>query len=890
MPPTVEPTVESSKRAALPAAGRSPELLAPAGDLDCLRAAVENGADAVYFGLKDGFNARARATNLALDTLPEVMGELHRRGVKGYVAFNTLVFEHELAAAEARLRRIAEAGVDAIIVQDLGIARLARAVSPDLPLHASTQMTLSTAEGCEFARRCGVSRAILARELSVEEIARIHAVTDLELEVFVHGALCVSWSGQCLTSEVWGGRSANRGECAQACRMPYTLDVDGQHQELGAVRYLLSPKDLSALDLLPELLAAGVVSFKVEGRLKTPEYVAQVTSTYRRALDQAQRNGRVELAAGERRDLEQTFSRGLSAGFLGGVNHQRLVEGRNPKKRGVFLGWVADVSLPLHRATIALEAPLKRGDGVVFEGPDPEVGEAGGTILEVRCGGRVHPGEVSPPSPSESAFASRPGEPFLAELCFAREHGPDLTQVEIGARVFKTKDPELEKRLRATFEGEPRRRVGIELSLQGCAGQPLQVTARDAEGHAVTVTSTMALEPARNRPLTAAVLAEQFGRLGGTIFKLAHGHASVASALAEPLIAPLSELSRMRREMVEKLAAARAASVHWQVAAEPALARLAPAARKVGARDGKGIDSARAGDGFELSVLVRDDAQVEAALATGVKRIYLDYLDLVGLGQAVERVRAAGRQALPASTRIAKPGEEKTLARLLALSKDGILARHLGVLEEVATRRASDDATARGLQLVGDFSLNAANGLTAEVLLDRGVDLLTPSFDLNAEQLLALLDHVAAERLEVVVHQHLPLFHMEHCVFAHLLSNGADYRTCGRPCDRHAIGLKDDKGWLHPVLADVGCRNTLFHHRPQSAAEWLPRFREAGLSRFRVELLRESQAQAETVIELYRAALRGEVAPKALFRQLNAEGKFGVVGVTRGTLPVVGSG
>ena len=184
--------------------------------------------------------------------------------------------------------------------------------------------------------------------------------------------------------------------------------------------------------------------------------------------------------------------------------------------------------------------------------------------------------------------------------------------------------------------------------------------------------------------------------------------------------------------------------------------------------------------------------------------------------------------------------------------------------------------------------MNAANGLTAEVLLDRGVDLLTPSFDLNAEQLLALLDHVAAERLEVVIHQHLPLFHMEHCVFAHLLSNGADFRTCGRPCERHAIGLKDDKGWLHPVLADVGCRNTLFHHRPQSAAEWLPRFRDAGLARFRIELLRESRDQAEAVIELYRAALRGEVEPKALFKELNAEGKFGVVGVTRGTLPVVG--
>jgi putative protease len=649
------------------------------------------------------------------------------------------------------------------------------------------------------------------------------------------------------------------------------------------VRYLLSPKDLAAFDLLPELLAAGVRSFKVEGRLKTPEYVAQVSATYRKALDQALRTGRVAIEAGERRDLEQTFSRGLAPGFLRGVDHQRLVEGRNPKKRGVFLGWVAEVEPRAHSATIALEAPLKAGDGVVFEGPDPEAGEAGGTLLEVRVGGRVVAGEAAPPVASEVARAAAGGAPFLAELRFARDHGPDLSVVEVGTRVFKTKDPELERRLRESFAGAPRRRVALELVVRGRAGLPLRIEARDDAGHTVEVASTMVLAVAQKRPFTRELLAEQLGRLGGTPFVLGAGPGALRVELEGDVIAPLSELSRLRRLLCDELAAQRGASVRWQVDAAPALPRLARAT------DGAPHASARdRGDGFELSVLARDDEQVEGALEAGVERIYLDYLEMVGLANAVARVRAAGRTAIPATTRIAKPGEEALLSKLLAMGGHGVLARHLGALEEIAKRRAAGDAAARALQLVGDFSLNAANGLSAELLLDRGVDLLTPSHDLNAQQLVELLERVAPERLEVVVHHHLPLFHMEHCVFAHLLSNGSDHRTCGRPCEEHAIGLKDDKGWLHPVLADVGCRNTLFNHRPQSAADWLPRFREAGLHRFRIELLRETRRQARDVVGLYRASLRGEVAPRDLFRELNAEGKFGVVGVTRGTLPVVG--
>src|SRR5258708_16198034 len=325
---------------------RIPELLAPAGDWDCARAAVENGADAIYFGL-DRFNARMRAHNFTEAELPKLMEFLHRRGVKGYVAFNTLVFEDEMAQAEQYLRAMITAGVDAVIVQDVGVCRLIRRISPDFPIHVSTQMTITSAAGVEFARELGCNLVVLARECSLKEIERIitsdseaSPVTrhpSLPLEVFVHGALCVAYSGQCLTSEALGGRSANRGQCAQACRMPYQIICDGEAVDLGETQYLLSPQDLAAFDLIPRLIELGVASLKIEGRLKTPEYVANITRQYRRAIDAAWEGRPIEFTPRDVREMELSFSRGFSHGFLDGTDHKVLVRGDHAKKRGVFL-------------------------------------------------------------------------------------------------------------------------------------------------------------------------------------------------------------------------------------------------------------------------------------------------------------------------------------------------------------------------------------------------------------------------------------------------------------------------------------------------------------------------------------------------------------------------
>src|SRR5882724_1991947 len=322
------------------------ELIAPAGNMECARAAVANGADAVYFGLQK-FNARMRADNFTEEQLPELVRFLHEHGVRAFCTVNTLIFTDELAEAECELMLLDEAGVDVIIVQDLGLAVLAQKLGVRMDVHASTQMTITSPEGVKFASRLGVKRVVLAREASMTEMAKFapkDGEEQAQLEVFVHGALCVAYSGQCLTSEALGQRSANRGECAQACRLPYELVVDGALKDLGDRRYLLSPQDLAAVAEIPELLRLGVSGFKIEGRLKSPEYVAATCQVYRKAIDAALKEQPDATNGADKYKLEMTFSRGLYSGWMRGVNHQELVHARFGKKRGPFVGFIKQVS------------------------------------------------------------------------------------------------------------------------------------------------------------------------------------------------------------------------------------------------------------------------------------------------------------------------------------------------------------------------------------------------------------------------------------------------------------------------------------------------------------------------------------------------------------------
>jgi U32 family peptidase len=846
-----------TETAALPPL-KLPELLAPAGDWDCARAAVENGADAIYFGL-DRFNARMRAQNFTEADLPALMEFLHRRGVRGYVTFNTLVFTDELADAEDYLRSVISAGVDAAIVQDVGICRLIRKISTDFPIHGSTQLTVTSPAGVEFARSLGCELVVLARENSIREIEAIQTAqrdqasvagtpAPLPLEVFVHGALCVAYSGQCLTSESLGGRSANRGECAQACRMPYELVSDGQTVDLGDRRYLLSPQDLSGLEVLPDLVRAGVRSLKIEGRLKSAEYVASITRVYRRALDQLAASASAESSSESRYELEMAFSRGLYTGWFRGINNQELAHARFGKKRGVYLGEVSAVGPNAVR--LRLEGPLKPGDGVGFDAGRPDLPEEGGRIYGVR--------------PLRDGFV---------ELTFG-SGAVDFQRIEAGHRLWKTDDPELNRDLRKTFEGEaPRQTRPLRFEVHGSAGAPMTLIVRDSEGHVVQVSSSILLMVAQKRPMTVESLGDSLGRLGGTPFHLGGMEVHLEGAL----ILPVSELNRLRREAIAQLEILRAAPRIWSLLpAAPGSHSVATAVRPDSIPT---VPSTTAAKTPELIALVRSLAQLDAALRCGVTTIYCDFEDPKKYREAVTTFHTAyGCSVAPgaarpeiwvAPPRVFKPGEEWILKQVLSSNADGYLVRNPEHLRFFAGQRRR-----------GDFSLNVANPLAADwFITHQQLERVTVSYDLNAEQVSGLLRAAPPEWFELTLHQHMPLFHMEHCVFCAFLSQGTDYSNCGRPCDKHVVKLRDRTGAEHPLKADSGCRNTVFNARAQTGAESLGRFLDLGARVFRIEFVDETAEQVATVIGRYRALLRGEITGQALWQELKLSSQLGV---TRG--------
>ena len=818
-----------------------PELLAPAGDWDCVRAAVENGADAVYFGLDCGFNARDRAKNFAPGDLPELMAFVHQRGVKAYVTLNTLAFPAELPQVESIVRKIAAAGVDAVLVQDLGVARMVRAVCPELEIHASTQMTLTSAECIRVAEELGIQRVVLARELSIDEIRKIHSQTTMPLEVFVHGALCVAYSGQCLTSESLGGRSANRGQCAQACRLAYDLICDGEDVDLDRVRYLLSPQDLAAYELTPELIDAGVCSFKIEGRLKAPEYVANMTQHYRQAIDQAVAGSRVQFSKRQAQEMELSFSRGFSPGWLGGCDHKMLVPGLSSAKRGVLLGTV--VKRRGYRISVHVECPVSRGDGVVFEGDRENNKEQGGRIFDVAVNGQRQ---------------DQPVEQGIVDLAFDRE-ALNLDAIYPGQQVWKTDDPQLTKRLQASYSGpDAKRRVALELQVTAAAGQTLRICGRTATGLTCEVESDSPLEVANRHPLTEDVLQKQLGRLGGTVYELRQLDTSISG---EPMV-PLSVLGKMRRELVSQLENASPVPPR-RIAEEDVLPHFAMPDH----------DSTSEGTSEpQLRVLCRSLDQLHSVLQHDVSEVYVDFQDIREYGEAVTVAHDRNTKIYLATPRIQKPDEIGLFRVLLRHGADGILVRNPAGLDFF---REND------VPLVADFSLNVANQLTAQILMERGTERLTASYDLNRDQLLDLVDSVPSSWLEVVIHQHMPMFHMEHCVFCAVLSPGTNKTNCGRPCDIHEVRLRDRIGKEHLLTADVGCRNTLFNATPQSAAEVVPSLLAKGVQDFRVEVLDDDPEQIGRVINLYRDLLAGHVAARKVWKQLQASNR---VGVTRGTL------
>lgn len=799
-----------------------------------LTAAINNGANAVYFGVPH-WNARGRTEDFTFENVEEMIQYARARGVRTFLAMNVLVFEREIISLPEFLERLISLKPDAFIIQDIGLARLIRAIAPDQEIHASTQMTLSSAEAINLVKSIGFNRAVLARELSLKEIAAIKATTDLELEVFVHGALCVSYSGQCLTSENFGGRSANRGQCAQSCRLPYRIFVDGKEYLDTEAKYLFSPHDLCALPKLDNLAEIGVDSLKVEGRLKSPEYVAAVSNAYRKALD------KLSLQEKDKEPLEVLFSRGLRTGWLDGDNHQDLVDGTFSNHHGQFLGQVTKTSG--NGVTIELypDANLPQpGDGILFEDPKHDI-SIGARLFGIKA-------------------TAKDGTTVLT---FSREF--DTRKITGSMKCYRNDSPTLERELRKTFtEREYMKRSPVSMVLSGKIGKPLQLELQDDKHNIVLAESENILEESRNQNDNAEKLLRELAQkelsaLSGTAYRLE----SLSVDVDPGAFIPGKWLRMLRQSAIEKLDALRC---KWKPLKPSAIAgHTLLNSVKVGTKLANG--NATREETPVISVLVRNPEQITALQGLPIQNVIMDFDWGVKYEKSLQQIREQGFKAGMATLRIHKPGENHYLKNILRLAPDFALIRNLGALSIL---RES------GIPLAGDYSLNAANSLSYDWLLSQGLATLHPSWDLNSAQLFDLLESIDASKLELTLHQYMPAFHSEYCAFARALTTGRRFPECGKICTQHKVEILDHKGERHFLQSDAECRNTLFVGKPQSALKLLPNLRKAGVSHFRIEMLQESAETVRQKVLIYTQAILEKMSIEDAIRQAGVQEKYGL--------------
>ncbi len=685
---------------------RSVELLAPAGGFDALRAAVRNGADAVYLGTAD-LNARRGAENFTLETLGEACRFAHLRGARIYLTANVVVVEHEMLGALTLVAKAWEAGVDAVIVQDLGLMSAIRRALPEVRIHASTQIDVHNGDAIAAVARLGVSRVTLAREVSVAEIGELTASSPVELESFVHGSLCFCHSGQCFMSSLVGGRSANRGLCAQPCRLPYDLvDAEGCVAQVPG-RYLLSPKDLAGIELLPALVDAGVAALKIEGRMKSPEYVAAVVSVYRAALDRAMASASdYEVLPAETERLEEAFNRGFTQGYLADIRDDRMMSYTRPNNRGVPLGRVAATTPG--RATIALDRSLESGDTIEFWTATGRFAQAAGEL-----GLDAGSASAAPAGTRVTIVVDQP--------------------VRQGDRVFRVVNAALMEAARRSWQSpEERRPVPVRIAVSLRVGEParLEMAAPDAS---VSVSGPV-VERARTKPVTADEVVEHVGRLGGTPYRAE----DVSVQLDADAGLGFSVLHRLRADAVRLLDDRRLESWTGRMTVSSPQPPALPSPARRPARP-------------ELVVAVLTRAAADACSDAGADRVLL--------GCGARPGTPTGHDAL-----LPLVVHETEIAAALACARasDGAaVTGNLGVLAHLG---------GQGLPAEADWGLNVVNPWSAAALAELGATGVWASPELSGRQLASLVAGspvpvgvVAAGRLELMVAEHCVLQAVGEC-------------------------------------------------------------------------------------------------------------------------------
>ncbi len=795
-----------------------PELLAPAGTLDAARAALANGANAVYLGA-ERFNARDDGAQLTLDELEQACRLAHARGARVYLTFNVLLKPAELREALLHLGDCIDRGIEAAIVQDLGAVRLIRAVFPDLEIHGSTQMTVHDPSGARVLQDMGVERVVLARENTLADLRAIReAVPGLGLETFIHGALCIAYSGQCYMSGMISERSANRGACAQSCRKDYVLADAATGAELDR-GYLISAKDLAAAEHLDAIAEIGIGCLKIEGRKKKPEYVATVTRTYRTFLDRLANGEWAPPTAEETQPLVQIFSRGFTAGMFGGREGKDYITRAQPDNRGEELGHV--LGSEGQELLVAVSHPIGTGDGLGFEHPaGASQGNSGFAVSRVRDVRRQKHRLVQ-------AIALPPG-----------------AHVPAGWVVVRSSHAALLERARASYAAVERQgpvpRTQLDCVVTGREGAQLRLTCT-ADGESAALDSSIPLSAAEKRALDDGKLREQLGRLGETPFTLG---ALETSGLGAGLFLPVSALNDLRQRAVAELMLRRdwartAAQARRAAAIETAVMLASPHV----------VPGASTPSGHLAAEVFTLDAAREAA-AAGVDEVVLD-LFLRHPTPPVARVKALAEQLAARNVTlrlrtptIVRPEERRTTDKWLALGLP-TLSGHLGLVAELA--RAGRD-------VVADYAVNCFNQHTAQELFHLGVRRIVPSIELTVDELAQLTAPWQGAGFEVFAYGRPEGMTIEHCTLSAAFDRVAT--TCRDLCvQKHVnVELPDPAGYVFPVATDSACRNRLLHSRPVDASEFLPALWRAGLRDCRLVFNVPGDPVAE-VTNVFRVAL-----------------------------------
>lgn len=817
------------------------QLLLPVADMDMCLAAIHNGADAIYVGVP-GFNARGRTDDFSLEELKQIIDMCHLYDVDVHLAFNIVIFENELMKAKDLLLELIPLHPDAFIVQDLGLARLIRMICPDQTIHASTQMTVTDDLIIKELEDLNIQCFVLARENSLLEIKKIRQNTNKELEVFVHGALCVSFSGQCFTSESLGGRSANRGQCAQSCRFEYEMFVDGAKKDISTQPFIVGPRDLLGLEHVQELQEIGIDCLKVEGRLKGPEYVAMTARYYKDKL-----LGKDIDIIKARFELEKAFSRGFHSGWLKGIDHQNLVEGSYTNHHGPEIGTVQK----MNGKNIYLKADveLQLGMGLLFKSPHFEVG---GHIYHIE---------------KDSAISSD-------LTCIRLSNDFDLSSIKLDMRVFLNKDPQLEKKWSITWKDKNLlKSIPISIKVTAKFGSPFILEVTD-QTHYIEITGKSPLEKSEQHPLDLKFLESFFSKLSHTpyILKCFEG------TLESNLFLHNKELKLLKKEMIEKLNQKRVYRkpkklnniLHEEIIfSTDSKCEIHSPTERMTPDPNKAFFHLLIRNIEQLQLFLKN-LEKQSHFKERIKTITLDYEFGKDYAPSIHLIKEQKLSPHLATTRILKPEEHHNLKHLVRLNPDGYLIRNLGALHFLKNHTSQKI-------LRGDFSLNATNHLSVQYLLDKGLNLLCPSYDLNQSQLLDLIKSLSPHiRLEITLQQYMPEFHMEYCVFAKYLSNGKDFKDCGRPCEKHRIELKDFYGNYHFLTADQECRNTFFQAKLQGAPNLLMDWMNAGVSDFRMEALLETGNDFFEKFKLYCDYLDQKLGIEKLRQKLAIGEKYGL--------------